>query len=129
VTRRFLRRGRLRLHWLELDERPIAAEYGLAGTRTVYSYQGGFDPTASDESPGHLITLATLKLAIDHGFSALDLLRGDEPYKAHWRAVARPSVRLRIVAAHTSARIRHGVWAAATALKDQLAGAARFAEA
>ena len=123
VTRRFLQRGRLRLHWLELDGRPVAAEYGLAGTRAVYSYQGGFDPAASDESPGHVVTQATLKLAIEQGFSAFDFLRGDEPYKAHWRAIARPSVRLRIVAAHASARIRHGVWVAATTLKDQLAGA------
>jgi CelD/BcsL family acetyltransferase involved in cellulose biosynthesis len=129
VTRRFLRRGRLWLNWLELDGRPVAAEYGLAGTRTVYSYQGGFDPVASDESPGHLITLAMIQSAIEQGMTGFDFLRGDEPYKAHWRAIARPSVRLRIVAAHASARIRHGVWAAATALKDQLAGVARFSEA
>jgi CelD/BcsL family acetyltransferase involved in cellulose biosynthesis len=129
VTRRFLQRGRLRLHWLELDGRPVAAEYGLAGTRTVYSYQGGFDPAASDEAPGHLATLATIKLAIEQGFTAFDFLRGDEPYKAHWRAIARPSVRLRIVAAHASARIRHGVWVAATTLKDQLASGLRLAGA
>ncbi len=129
VTHRFLQRGRLRLHWLELDGRPVAAEYDLAGTRIVYSYQGGFDPAAIEESPGHLATLATLKLAIEQGFSAFDFLRGDERYKAHWRAIARPSVRLRIVAEHASARIRHGVWVAATSLKDQLAGGLRLAGA
>jgi CelD/BcsL family acetyltransferase involved in cellulose biosynthesis len=129
VTRRFLQRGRLRLQWLELNGRPVAAEYGLAGAKVVFSYQGGFDPAASDESPGHLITQGAIKLAIEQGFSGFDFLRGDEPYKAHWRAIARPSVRLRIVAAHTSARIRHGVWAAATTLKAQLTSVARFAEA
>jgi CelD/BcsL family acetyltransferase involved in cellulose biosynthesis len=124
-----LQRGRLRLQWLELNGRPVAAEYGLAGAKVVFSYQGGFDPAASDESPGHLITQGAIKLAIEQGFSGFDFLRGDEPYKAHWRAIARPSVRLRIVAAHTSARIRHGVWAAATTLKAQLTSVARFAEA
>lgn len=129
VARRFLQRGRLRLHWLELDGRPLAAEYGLAGTNVICSYQGGFDPAATDESPGHLATLATIKLAIEQGFTAFDLLRGDEPYKAHWRAIARPSVRLRIVAAHASARIRYGVWVAATTLKDQLASGLKLAGA
>lgn len=127
VSRRFLRRGRLRLHWLELDGRTVAAEYGVTGARVVYSYQGGIDPDAIEQSPGRLATIATLKLAIEQGFQAFDFLRGDEPYKAHWRAIARPSFRIRIVAAHASARIRHGVWVAAKTLKDQLTSGLKLA--
>ena len=123
VTRRFLRRGLLRLHWLEMKGRAVAAEYDLAGARTIFSYQSGIDPRATDNSPGQLTTIATLKLAIEQGFAAYDFLRGDEPYKATWRATPRPSIRLRIVAAHASARMRHRVWVVARTLKNQLAGA------
>ncbi len=129
VTRRFLRRGRLRLHWLELDGRPVAAEYGLASRHAIFSYQGGFDPRLEDESPGQLATVATIKLAIAQRFAAFDFLRGDEQYKAHWRATPRASLRIRIVADHASARIRHGVWVAARTLKDQLAGGLKHAVA
>ena len=36
-----LREGHLQLHWLELDGRPVAAEYHLAGGGIVYAYQVG----------------------------------------------------------------------------------------
>jgi CelD/BcsL family acetyltransferase involved in cellulose biosynthesis len=76
VSRRFLDRGRLRLHWLDLHGRPVAAEYHLAGGRVVYVYQGGIDPLALEHSPGQLATIAALKLAIAGGFAAYDFLRG-----------------------------------------------------
>jgi CelD/BcsL family acetyltransferase involved in cellulose biosynthesis len=113
ATRRLLRRGRLRLHWLELDGRPVAVDYHLAGDVGIFVYQGGMDPTALEESPGQLITLATLKLAIEQGFRFFDFLRGDEAYKAHWRAAPRPSQKLRIVPNRLGTLLRHNIWAAA----------------
>src|SRR5207244_453594 len=84
---------RLRLHWLELDGRPVAAEYHIAGEDIVYAYQSGIEPEVLHEEPGHLAAIATLQLAIAQGYRAFDFLRGDEPYKAHWRAQPRPPCR------------------------------------
>lgn len=82
----------LRLSWIELDGRPVAAEYQLAGKHAVYAYQSGIEPEALDFEPGRLATMATLRRAIDDGYRWFDLLRGDEPYKAHWRARPRASL-------------------------------------
>jgi CelD/BcsL family acetyltransferase involved in cellulose biosynthesis len=92
-----LARGQLQLHWLELDGRPVAAEYHLVGNGIVYAYQAGVEPRALDQEPGRLITMATLRRAIEQGDRAVDFLRGDEPYKAHFRATPRCCLTLRIV--------------------------------
>ena len=102
----------LRLHWIELDGRPIAAEFHLQGRDAIYAYQGGVEPTALDHEPGRLATMATVRLAIEQGFRAFDFCRGDEPYKAHWRAEPRESLEWRIVSGQTSAKVRDCVWVA-----------------
>ena len=66
--------------------RAIAAEYHLVGGRTLYVYQGGIDPDLLREEPGRLATIATLRQALAEGFGGFDFCRGDEGYKAHWRA-------------------------------------------
>ena len=110
--------GQLQLHWIELDGRPVAAEYQLASGGVVYAYQSGIDPDAVAHSPGRLAQLATIRRAIRQGHRAFDLLRGDEPYKAHWRARPHPTVRLRVVPARVGAQLRHGLWAASRNVKE-----------
>ena len=39
-----LRAGQLRPGWLEVDRRPVVAEYQLTGDGVVYAYQSGIDP-------------------------------------------------------------------------------------
>ena len=117
-----LRDGHLQLHWLELDGRPIAAEYHLAGNRLIYAYQSGVEPQSLADEPGQLITLATLRRAIEQGFGALDFLRGDEPYKAHFRAAPRPMRVFRVVANRPAARLRHNIWLAGKNVKQWIKG-------
>jgi CelD/BcsL family acetyltransferase involved in cellulose biosynthesis len=109
VAARMLARNRLHLHWLELAGRPIAAEYHLAQDGVIYAYQGGIDPAALGHEPGRLITMAALQRAIRQGYRAFDFLRGDEPYKAHWRATPRPALRLQVIARRASAQLRYGL--------------------
>jgi CelD/BcsL family acetyltransferase involved in cellulose biosynthesis len=40
--------------------------------------------------------MAAIRFAIDRGCQTFDLLRGDEPYKANWRAVPTPCYDLRV---------------------------------
>lgn len=110
VARRFCQSGQLRLHWLELAGEPIAVEYGLAGGGVAYAYQSGLDPLRLDEEPGRLAGVALLQSALADGLAAIDFLRGDEPYKAHWRAEPQPTWNLRLAAPGASARARHRLW-------------------
>jgi len=112
ATHELFTAGMLRLHWIEMAGKPIAAEYHLAGSDTVFAYQGGVEPDALEHEPGRLATMATLQLAIADGYQGFDFCRGDEPYKAHWRAEPRESLEWRVVSNHPAARLRHGVWAA-----------------
>ena len=113
-----LRNGQLRLRWLELDGRPVAAEYGFSGDGVIYAYQSGVDPDALEHSPGRLSHIVMLREAIEQGYRALDFLRGDEPYKPHWRARPRPSVEIRVAPPRSVAQLRHGLWRLGTGVKE-----------
>ncbi|NQT40407.1 MAG: GNAT family N-acetyltransferase [Planctomycetes bacterium] len=113
-----LRGGQLRLDWLELDGEPVAAEYQLTGDGVVYAYQAGVNPDALEHSPGRLGHVAMLRRSIEQGYRAVDFLRGDEPYKAHWRAEPRASLEIRVVPTRTAAQLRHGVWRVGTSVKQ-----------
>ncbi len=113
VASRLLDEGRLRLSWLELDGAPVAAEYHLAGRRTTFAYQGGVDPTRLAEEPGRLSTIRAIQHAIGEGHDRFDLLRGDEPYKAHWRATPRLAWRWQAAAPRRWAKLRRQTWAGA----------------
>lgn len=117
VTERFLAAGLLNLAWIELDGEPVSAEYCLAGGSTMYYYQGGIDTSRADEDPGWLQFIASIHAAIGDGFTTYDFLRGDEPYKASWRATAVPLHEIRIVGRSRMAAVRHAGWKAKTAAK------------
>lgn len=122
VSRRFFELGRLRLQWIELDGRPVAAEFDLCSSGAVYHYQSGIDPEAIEDKPGWLMQISALQQAIEEGFQAFDFLRGDEPYKSWWRAERRPLLEVRIAAPRFSARLRHAAWAAGVRGKAWLRG-------
>jgi CelD/BcsL family acetyltransferase involved in cellulose biosynthesis len=118
AARRLLDCGQLRVSWLELDGSPAAAEYHFADGGATYAYQGGVDPQRLDEEPGRLSTILCLRRAIDEGHKRFDFLRGDEPYKAHWRAVAQPTCDYRVVANRRLARLRGRVLNVAGAVRE-----------
>ncbi|MCG8648756.1 MAG: GNAT family N-acetyltransferase [Pirellulales bacterium] len=107
----------LRLTWAEMEGQPVAAEFQLAGSQTTFAYQAGVDPQRMDKEPGRLITIAMLQKAIAEGKQGYDFLRGDEPYKAHWRALPRSNCNVRIVAPKAASQLRHGIWLAGSSLK------------
>ncbi|MBN2473651.1 MAG: GNAT family N-acetyltransferase [Pirellulales bacterium] len=129
VMPKILLAGQLHFHWLELDGKPVAVEYGLAGGGVVYAYQSGIDPEAMDRQPGRLIIMATLKKAIEEGYRAFDFLRGDEPYKPHFRAQPRPSLEARVVPNRPAAQLRHHLWLAGSHVKHWFKSGLRLAGA
>jgi CelD/BcsL family acetyltransferase involved in cellulose biosynthesis len=106
VAGRLLDRGRLRMSWLELDGSPAAAEYHVTDGKTTFAYQGGVDPARLPQEPGRLSTILCLRGAITDGQTRFDFLRGDEPYKAHWRAVPHATYDYRVVPNRRLARLR-----------------------
>jgi len=118
AARGLLDAGQLRLSWLELDSRPVAAEYNLASKNTIYSYQSGIAPDALAYQPGRLAMIATLQSAINEGCTGFDFLRGDEPYKAHWRALPRPSVEFHVWPGNTVDWLRHSMWKASESVLE-----------
>ena len=123
VVSRLLTCGQLRMSWLELDGAPAAAEYHLADEKTTYAYQGGVDPDRLSEEPGRLSTILCLRAAIDEGHWQLDFLRGDEPYKPHWRATPRATFNCRVVANRRLARLRGRVLNLTGAVSDWMRNA------
>lgn len=122
VSRKLWLAGHLELAWFELDGQLVAIEYNLLGTDAVYSYQSGVDPEALDSSPGHLLTMASIRNSIEQGRQTYDFLRGDEPYKSHWNAEPQATVTLQVSANRTSAQVRQGVWLAGATMKNWVKG-------
>lgn len=129
ATRELLAAGQLRLGWLELDGRPVAAEYSLAGDGVIYAYQSGMDPNAEGHAPGTLALIATLRAAMEEGYQAIDFLRGDEPYKQHWRAGAWAMQNVRVFPARWSGRLHHAFWQSGTNAKSWLRASRRAVRA
>lgn len=87
VSSRLMTAGKLNLVWLEYENQPIAILYDFIGERVIYGYASGFDPGCTVRAAGKLLFIAVFKQAMEQGFAAYDFLRGDEPYKMHWKAV------------------------------------------
>lgn len=106
-SRRFVRRllelagpgapggpGPVRLDFLVVGERRIAAGLTLETPEAILYYNAGVDPEARDLSPGVVIVERYLRRAVADGRRRLDFLRGDERYKYEWGARDEPILRL-----------------------------------
>jgi CelD/BcsL family acetyltransferase involved in cellulose biosynthesis len=86
--------GPLRLTFLTVGGRRIAAGIHFETDDGFLYYNAGIDPDARDLSPGVLMVYAYVRRAIAAGKRRIDLLRGNEPYKYEWGAVDEPIQRL-----------------------------------
>ena len=75
--------GWLRLWFLEVNGRAVAARYGLRFGNVHWSYQSGRDPDPAWDrySLGFLLLVRTIQAAFDDRLSGYSFLRGDEAYK------------------------------------------------
>ncbi len=113
----FLRQGQLRLVLVERDQQAMGTLLMFTGGQMSYAYQMGINPEFLADSPGWLVVCASLRAGIDRHESALDLLRGDEPYKGRMGGVSRNMLRVRVVPAQLGAQLRHTAWLTGSALK------------
>jgi CelD/BcsL family acetyltransferase involved in cellulose biosynthesis len=76
-----LERGWLRLWFLDLDETPVAAWYGLRFGGVEWFYQAGRDPAFDRLSVGFVLLVHTVREAAQDGMRAYRFLSGGEEYK------------------------------------------------
>jgi CelD/BcsL family acetyltransferase involved in cellulose biosynthesis len=81
-----LERGWLEFWILQLDGKPVAAQYGLRYRNAVYSLQEGFDPAYSSERVGYVLRAHVLRTLIGEGVRQYDFLGGEEASKVRWGA-------------------------------------------
>jgi len=80
----FNKKGWLSMHFLTVNDEPVAAVYSFDYNRKKYGYLTGFDPEFGCYSVGNLLKMHIVEYCIEKGFREYDLTRGFEPYKADW---------------------------------------------
>jgi CelD/BcsL family acetyltransferase involved in cellulose biosynthesis len=91
----FLPRGIYNLTFIELeDHRKLAGTIGFRFEGTYSLYNSAFDREHEAVSPGMVLVAEDIRIAIEAGCSAFDLLKGDYAYKYRFGAVPRAVKRL-----------------------------------
>lgn len=91
----FLPRGVFSLTFIEVAEhRKLAGSIGFRFEGTYSLYNSAFDRTYQSLSPGMVLVAEDIRIAIEAGCSAFDMLKGDYAYKYRFGAVRRPIKRL-----------------------------------
>ena len=76
-----LREGWLRLRFLEIDGRPVAALYGFRFAGAESAYQAGRDPSFGNQPVGFVLLAHAMREALEDGMREYRLLRGGAAYK------------------------------------------------
>jgi CelD/BcsL family acetyltransferase involved in cellulose biosynthesis len=84
MARSFLDRKWLELWSLELNGRPVAAQFGFRYRDTVYSLQEGFDPRYLSDRVGFVLRSYVLQQLISEGVRHYDFLAGLGEAKERW---------------------------------------------
>ena len=108
-SRKFARRGWLRMYFLNVNDNPVAVSYTFHYNKRVYMYHS--NAHGPEEvmkcSPGFLIRNIAIIGGINEGLTTFDYLRGDEPYKyKEWNAVDSKNYFLRLSSPLGYIRIR-----------------------
>ena len=88
--------GPLRLGFLSVGGKRIAAGIHFDSKDSYLYYNAGVEPNAMDLSPGVLLVYSLIERALANGVRRLDFLRGNESYKYTWGAIDEPIQRILI---------------------------------
>ncbi len=86
--------GPLRLAFLTVGGRRVAACVSFDTGDACLYYNAGVDPDARELSPGVVMVERLVERAVERGARRIDFLRGNEPYKYEWGAADSPIWRL-----------------------------------
>jgi len=105
VAKCFAEKGWLRLHFLTVDDEPVAAKYAFKYNQKVYFYLSGWDPNYSQYMVGNLAHKYEIAECIREGLIEYDLMRGNEAYKRKWATKTRKNVEISFAREGLSPRI------------------------
>jgi CelD/BcsL family acetyltransferase involved in cellulose biosynthesis len=97
VARAFAPLGWLRIHLLEVGERPVASTFSFELDGTFYLYNSAYEPDVARLSPGFVLVSELVKNCLERGLERFDFLRGPERYKYQLGAQAVPLNSIRIL--------------------------------
>ncbi|HYJ61147.1 MAG TPA: GNAT family N-acetyltransferase, partial [Actinomycetota bacterium] len=86
--------GRFRLTMIEVAGEFAAGTIGFAFDGTAFLYNSAFDRAWGALAPGMVLVADDIRIAIEEGCTAFDLLKGDYGYKYRFGAVPRAVKRL-----------------------------------
>jgi CelD/BcsL family acetyltransferase involved in cellulose biosynthesis len=86
--------GVFRLRFIEVGEQLAAGTIGFEFKGESLLYNSAFDRAWGNLAPGMVLVGEDIRVAIEAGCSAFDLLKGDYPYKYRFGASPRPLKRL-----------------------------------
>jgi CelD/BcsL family acetyltransferase involved in cellulose biosynthesis len=101
----FAEKDWLRLYFLTVEDRPVAAELNLEYENVMYRHLKGFDPDFYKYSVGSLLTLKVLEECIEKGIFEYDFMQGDEAYKFNWTNKFRRNINVRGVNKRLSSKV------------------------
>jgi hypothetical protein len=78
------RDGYLSLHFLKLDGKAVAFQYGLAYKDSYYLLKPAYDETVPEASPGQLLMEEVLKYCVDNGLTTYEFLGPAAMWKLKW---------------------------------------------
>jgi CelD/BcsL family acetyltransferase involved in cellulose biosynthesis len=111
AAERFLQRGVLCLPLLTYRGQAIGGEIQLRGKDGVlYCYAAGMDPDFDHLEPGRIVHAETIKYAHQQQLQAVDMMRGDEAYKARLKCQPSALLHLRIAPPRVLPRLQHAAW-------------------
>jgi len=86
ISRSFHARKWLEMWILDLDGKPVAAQFGFRYRDTFFSLQEGFDPDYASDSVGYVLRGHVIAQLIAAGVRRYDFLAGKGPDKTRWGA-------------------------------------------
>ncbi len=88
------RQGWLRLYFLELDGKAIAADFGCGFAGRGVFIKTGFNEDFGRLSPGLVLRAEVLRSSIEEGLRGYDFLGDPDTYKTRWTSEVRPRLGL-----------------------------------
>lgn len=101
--------GWLRLLFLTVDGRRIAAAYAACFERRLYLIKTGYDPAFAACAPFKLLTWFAIRQAYAEGLREVDFLGDAEPWKLEWTMASRPHHWLFVFSNTVRARLLHSL--------------------
>lgn len=96
VAEAFRERQMLWFFSLRFQAEIVAVIMAFDYRNVLYGYLSAFDPSYADFGFGRILLFHSLRYAFERRYASWNFLRGSEPYKSDWGAVAIPKSRLEI---------------------------------